>query len=327
MSAWFWTAIVLALIGLPLYFLSKVSKSRQEVLNKEVAEANAGGSYDSSQRRINANKRAKDNAAITAGLKFISVAVLSLAALFTFIASTWTVPVQNVGIVTSFSAPTGRTTGNGLHFTWPWEKIADFDASLITENNVGNDNCSTVRIGSLATACVENRVQWRVRASSAPKLFKDYKGQFDNLKNNFVRSQIQLALNKVFATYNPLSQVNLQTGQVVFDGAKLSSDLKNELTNVIGNDIEVVTAFVPLVHHDKQTEKNIQQFQDVVAQSRILEQQKANAEKEKAVSDLQRQFLTDEFLKNKCIEQAVKGGYHPGLCLMQGGIVNAPTTK
>jgi hypothetical protein len=131
----------------------------------------------------------------------------------------------------------------------------------------------------------------------------------------------------VFATYNPLSQVNLQTGQVQFDGAKLSADLREELIKYVGGDIEVVTATVPLVHHDAKTEQNIQQFQDVVAQARILEQREANARKEKAVSDLERQFLTDEYLTNKCITESVKMGTPPGLCMLDSAIVSTPTGK
>lgn len=320
MSGSFWTAIVFGVLGISAYVLYRINKQGEK---EEIAEAQK---IESIYQRNEAIKEVKSGI-ISPAFKLAAVILLSVTAFFVIISTTWQVPVQNVGIVTEFGAPTGRTTGAGLKFTWPWQKIADFDASLQTENNIGNPGCTNVRIGSLATACVENRIQWRVRPEAAPKLWRDYKGNFDSLKNNFVKNQQQLALNAVFATYNPLSQVNLQTGQVGFDGAKLSEDLKKQLVTYMGTDIEVVTVSVPLVHHDKKTEQNIQQFQDVVAQSRILDQQKANAAKEKEVSDLQRQFLTDEFLKNKCIEQAVKSGYHPGLCLMQSAIVNAPTTK
>jgi regulator of protease activity HflC (stomatin/prohibitin superfamily) len=327
MSGWFWTAIVFAVIAVPFFVLYRMSKGRQAELNTKITEAKSSTDYVARENVRIAERNAKDNASITLVLKSVFTGILAFALLCTLFASVWTVPVQNVGIVTEFSNPTGRTTGSGLKFTWPWQKIADFDASLQTENNVGKEGCSTVRIGSLATACVENRVQWRVKPSAAPKLYRDYKGNFDNLRNNFVRNQIQLAVNAVFSTYNPLSQVNLKTGQVEFDGAKLSTSLKNELVKYVGSDIEVVTASVPLVHHDAKTEQNIQQFQDVVAQARILEQKEANANKEKLVADLQRSFLTATFLQNKCIEEAVKGGYHPGLCLMDSGILNVPTTK
>jgi regulator of protease activity HflC (stomatin/prohibitin superfamily) len=250
-----------------------------------------------------------------------------LSALFLLFACAYTVPVRNVGIVTSFNAPTGRTTGSGLKFVLPWQRVADFDASIQTADHTGADKCTTVRIGSLATACVENRIQWQVLATSAPRLFNDYRGDFDNMRRNLVETRIQTALNSVFATYNPLSQVNLSTGQVGFDGAALGTAVEAELNRVIGSDIRILTVAVPLVHHDAQTEANIRQFQDVIAQSRLLDQKAKNAAKEKAIADLQRAYLTDAFITNKCIEESVKMGVPPGLCMLSSGLVSVPTGK
>lgn len=249
--------------------------------------------------------------------------LLSIAGLMLVLSCVWFVPVRNVGIVTSFNAPTGRTTGAGLKVTWPWEEVVDFDASVQVSDHTGNEKCTTVRIGSLATACVENRIQWQVLESAAPKLYRDYKGSFENLKNNLVETRIQNALNAVFATYNPLSQVNIQTGQTAFDGKLLASSVEKELNETIGADIKILTVSVPLVHHDSRTEDNIKQFQDVIAQGRILEQKNKNADLEKAVADKQRAFLTPEYIQNKCIEESVKMGVSPGYCLMNGSIVNA----
>jgi regulator of protease activity HflC (stomatin/prohibitin superfamily) len=270
-------------------------------------------------------KSASSDDGIIAGI--IYVVASALAIIFLVFSIFYTVPVRNVGIVTSFNKPTGATTGSGLHPVWPWQRVADFDASIQPSLHLGDKSCITVRIGSLATACVETRIQWQVVESAAPKLYNDYKGDFENLRNNLVESQIQNALNVVFATYNPLSQVNLQTGAVGFDGSKLADQVKTELISRLGNDIKILTVVVPLVHHDGQTEANIRQFQDVVAQSRILNQQKANADLEKQVAATQQSYLTKEFLENKCIEQSVKLGFAPGLCLMQSGIVNSPISK
>lgn len=327
MSGWFWFAIIFGVLTLAGYALYRNHSSKTTLLQNELTRLKSSTEYADRERIRHVESNIRETIGEAKAIRFASLFLFVLTLILLFGASAYQVPVQNVGIVTQFGAPTGRSTGAGLKLVWPWQKIADFDASLQTENNIGNPGCTNVRIGSLATACVENRVQWRVKPEAAPRLWRDYKGNFESLKNNFVKNQQQLALNAVFATYNPLSAVNLSTGQISFDGAKLSEDLKAELIKYMGTDIEVVTASVPLVHHDKKTEQNIQAFQDVVANSRILDQQLANAAKEKEVANLQRQFLTDQFLANKCIEEAVKGGYHPGLCLMDSGIVNAPTTK
>jgi regulator of protease activity HflC (stomatin/prohibitin superfamily) len=269
----------------------------------------------------------RESESIYKGVRVGLIIGIALTGLMLLLSSAYTVPVRNVGIVTSFNAPSGRTTGSGLKLVWPWQRVADFDASIQTSDHTGNEHCTTVRIGSLATACVESRIQWQVLPQAAPKLYNDYKGDFNNLSRNLVETKIQNALNSVFSTYNPLSQINLQTGQVGFDGAALAKNVETELNSTIGSDIKIITVSVPLVHHDPKTEENIKQFQDVIAQSRLLDQKKDNAIKEKLVSDLQRKFLTPEYLQNKCIEESVKLGFAPGLCLMQSGIFTAPTTK
>ena len=265
---------------------------------------------------VNKNTRDEDGVFVS---RWAFIIATTLAVLMLLISSTWFVPVRNVGIVTSFGAPTGRTTGSGLKFTMPWDKVADFDASIQVSDHTGGreePGCTNVRIGSLATACVENRIQWEVIESAAPQLYRDYKGEFENLKKNLVETKIQNALNAVFATYNPLSQVNIQTGQTEFDGARLGKDVETELNRTIGSDIRIVSVSVPLVHHDVKTEENIAAFQDVIARTRILEQQQKNAEAEKLIADTQLAYLSDLFIQNKCIDESVKMGVPPGLCLV-----------
>jgi regulator of protease activity HflC (stomatin/prohibitin superfamily) len=311
LSAEFIITIILTLITIGLYVVYRMAKKEYNNLDKA----------KSSRYELN-NARSLKN-----GLKVAVIVSVCLTGFMLFLSCAYTVPVRNVGIVTAFNAPTGRVTGNGLKFVFPWQRIADFDASIQISDHTGDKGCTTVRIGSLATACVENRIQWQVNPASAPKLYNDYKGNFKNLTNNLVETRIQNALNAVFSTYNPLSQVNLQTGQVSFDGAKLGRDVDAELNRTIGSDIRIISVSVPLVHHDSRTEDNIKQFQDVIARSRILEQLKSNAEKEALVAAIQRAFLTPEYLANKCIEESIKLNYAPGLCLMTGGIINVPTTK
>jgi len=300
--AWeFWFTIVFAVLAFFVYRIKISSRAN-------LKQANENGTREEKNKAT----------VISAGSSTLFAIAAGLAGLFFFFSIAYAVPVRNVGIVTSFGNPTGRITGSGLKFVLPWQKVADFDASVQFSDHTGADHCTTVRIGSLATACVENRIGWQVLESAAPRLYRDYKGSFDNLKNNLVETKFQNALNAVFATYNPLSQVNIATGQTSFDGAKLSQELEAELNRTIGSDIKILTVSVPLVHHDEKTEANIKAFQDVIAKARILDQQLANAQKEKAIADLQAVYLTTEYIQNKCIEESVKMGVPPGLCLVGG---------
>lgn len=309
----FFAILLIATFFFRRYFKKKLAEIQS-------ANASAENKYD----KPYSNNYVTDTQSAFNGAKIAFGIFAFITALFLLLSSIWFVPVRNVGIVTSFNSPTGRTTGSGLKVTWPWEEVQDFDASIQVSDHTSDKNCSNVRIGSLATACAENRIQWQVLEDAAPKLYKDYKGNFDNLRNNLVETKIQNALNTVFATYNPLSQVNIQTGQTSFDGAKLGKDVEAELNRTIGSDIKIVSVSVPLVHHDSKTEDNIKRFQDVIANSRILDQLSSNADKEKAIADKQKVFLTPEYIQNKCVDESVKMGVPPGLCLVGGGaIVNA----
>lgn len=330
MSAEFVTAVIFGLFAVAAFMVLRKSTKEVKAFEAKVDEAKENQQSDSSYRR-NYIGDFESKLAAAKGFQFISKVMfrvlLGVTVLLVIFSMLYIVPIRNVGIVTTFQNPTGTTTGSGLKIVLPWQEIQDFDASVQNSDHTGGEHCTTVRIGSLATACVENRIQWQVVESAAPKLFRDYKGSFDNLKNNFVETYIQNALNKVFSTYNPLSQVNISTGQTEFDGAKLGQNVKAELESTIGTDVKILTVSVPLVHHDAKTEENIKQFQDVIAQARILEQKNKNADLEKQIADKQRVFLTPEYIQNKCIEESVKMGVPPGYCMMNGAIVNAPPAK
>lgn len=237
-----------------------------------------------------------------------------LAVVFTLTASIHQVPVRNVGIVTSFARPTGDVTGSGLKMTAPWQKVNDWDASIQTADHTGNPGCTTVRIGSLATACVENKVRWQVKPEAAPEQFMAYKGDFDNMVRNLFETELQNALNQAFSDYNPLTTVNVSTGQTEFDGTALATEVKGLLEERVGTQIIVESVVTPLVHHDGKTEENIKQFQDVIAQARILEQKQKNALVEQATAGILAQ-LPPAYTINKCLDLAKDLGKEPGLCL------------
>lgn len=236
-----------------------------------------------------------------------------LAVIGVLVASANTVPVRNVGIVTSFSRPTGETTGSGLKWVAPWKKVSEWDASIQTADHTG-DHCVTARIGSLATVCVENKVRWQVRPEAAPEQYMAYKGDFENMKLNLFETELQDALNEALSDYNPLSSLDLSTGQTTFDGTALAEEVKKLMETRVGNQIVIESVVIPLVRHDAKTEENIKAFQDVIAQKRILEQKLRNAETEKAAAELLRD-LPGAYTMNKCLDLAKEMGREPGLCV------------
>lgn len=248
---------------------------------------------------------------------------LSLAVLALVGASAHSVPVRNVGIVMSFNKPTGETTGAGLNWTKPWESVKDFDASIQTSDHIGDKRCTTVRTGTQATACVENKVRWQVKPEAAPRLFFDYKTDFNNMRDNYFEAELQSAMNETFATYNPLANIDVATGSVKFDLNNLSTQIKTLLERKVGSDITIHSVIIPLIRHDAKTEENIKQFQDVLAQKRILDQKKINAETEREAAELLKS-LPPGYSVNKCLDIAEKLNKEPGFCLGGGNPVQTP---
>jgi len=244
-----------------------------------------------------------------------ALAVLGL--LCTLFASANTVPVRNVGIVTSFNKPTGETTGSGLHWVAPWKKIRDWDASIQTD-----DSKTQVRISTGAVATVQNKVRWQVKPEAAPRQFTDYKGDFKNMKANLFEIEKQAAFNEAFADYNPIANVDKVTGQSKYDLGSLADEVKSILERKLGSDFTIHSVVIPLIEHDKATQGAIEQFQQVVTQGRTLEQQNKNADTQLAIA-AKLKNLPEGYTVNRCLDIAEKLGREPGFCLGGGNPVQA----
>lgn len=249
-------------------------------------------------------------AGIVAAIAFAMTAILTLGS------SANSVPIRNVGIVTSFNKPTGATTGSGLHFVKPWEKLAEWDASIQTD-----DGKAQVRISTGAVATVPNKVRWQVKADAAPKQFNDYKGDFENMRKNLFEAEKQAAFNEVFASYNPISQVG-PDGKVAYDLGKLAEDVKALLTRKLGSDFVIHSVVIPIIEHDAQTQQAIEEFQKVVTQGRTLEQKNKNADTELAIAGKLKN-LPEGYSVNRCLDIAEKNNTNPGLCVNPGIITGA----
>lgn len=234
-------------------------------------------------------------------------------------ASANSVPVRNVGIVTSFNKPTGEITGSGLNWVAPWQKIGEWDASRQKYDHIGADNAVQVRTGTLANAGVELLIEWQVKPENAPRQFMDYKGDFEAFRGQRVGVQLDGAVNDAFASYNPLANIDDKTGNLNVDLRPFAEKVKASAQERLGDDIEILSVTIIRVNHDEKTEANIKQFQDKLAQGRNLDQDLINAEKQKAVTEKNAQV--DKI--TRCLEIAEKNGSNPGLCLNPGIVMGA----
>jgi regulator of protease activity HflC (stomatin/prohibitin superfamily) len=234
-------------------------------------------------------------------------------------ASAYVVPIRNVGIVTSMGKPIGETTGSGLIWVAPWESVGDWDASRQKYDHVGVKKAVNVRTATLANAGVELLIEWKVRPERAPEQFMEYKGDFENFRGQRVGVQLDGAVNDAFATYNPLDDIDTKTGNLNVDLKPFAERVGSNATVRLGEDVEILSVTIIRVNHDEKTEANIKAFQDKLAQSRNLDQDLINAQKQAEVT--RRNAEVDAV--TRCMEIAATNGTSPGLCINPGIVVGA----
>ncbi len=243
-----------------------------------------------------------------------AVSALVATLLLTVASSAHSVPIRSVGIVTSFGKPTGEVTGSGLKWVAPWQRVGEWDAGRQKYDHIGNDACVRVRTGTLADACVEVLIEWQVQPENAPQQFMDYKGDFDSFRGQRVGVQLDSAVNDAFASYNPLERIDAKTGNLNVDLKPFAESIKSSAEGRLGSDVDILSVTITRVNHDDKTEGNIKAFQDKLAQTRNLEQDRRNAEIQKEITETNAKV--DKV--TRCLEIAEKNGSSPGLCINPG---------
>ncbi|MGC5032144.1 SPFH domain-containing protein [Micromonospora sp. DT229] len=243
-----------------------------------------------------------------------AISALAVTLLLTVTSSAHSVPIRSVGIVTSFGKPTGEVTGSGLKWVAPWQRVGEWDAGRQKYDHIGNDACVRVRTGTLADACVEVLIEWQVKPENAPQQFMDYKGDFGSFRGQRVGVQLDSAVNDAFASYNPLERIDAKTGNLNVDLKPFAESIKSSAETRLGSDVDILSVTITRVNHDEKTEGNIKAFQDKLAQTRNLEQDRRNAEIQKEITETNAKV--DKV--TRCLEIAEKNGSSPGLCINPG---------
>lgn len=222
--------------------------------------------------------RASSNSEDSAmGLGVTVVAGVLAIVLFGFSCST-IVSTRNVGIVTSFGKPVG-TLSNGLHMKWPWQHVPELSGTIQTDSQTGGfdsagkcSNGTPVRLANNSTACADNTIRWRIQPAAGDTLFRDYLDDA-NIRDSLVTRELNATLNRVFATYNPLS-ADAASGPNLSD---LSMQVTRQLQQQIGAQIEVQNVIISIVHFDAQTQDKINAYQSQIANTRIAEESQKTA--------------------------------------------------
>lgn len=263
----------------------------------------------------------RGEAAKLAGAGFIALSLL-----LTVIASVDKVPTKNVGIVTAFSKPTGRTTGAGLKWHAPWQSIDDWDASGQTYAHLG-DGCVWLTIAAQRRACIPLQIEWSARAERAPENWAAYKetdgkSRFETWVSRRVDPQINAALTSVFAGFDPLGSVDPKSGDAPAPDLNKTyrQPLLDALVGALGADVSIRSIAFEAPRYDKPTSDAIAAYGQKILEARNLQIDKANAVTRAEITK------TDASVDQvaRCLQIAEKLGKEPGLCMGSGAVVTRP---
>lgn len=246
-----------------------------------------------------------------------------------------TVGTRMVGIVTQFGRPVAvRTAGIAWH--WPWQHISELteaiqlqsfesqgydDASKGTATTGASGAAVQVRLANGSTAYVNENLNWRLREGAAPKLFQDYGGSttdvFDVIKQQLVDRQAQTALAKVFSSFNPQEALdahgnpttdpNVQVKMVQPDYAKFADQVKVDLQDAVGAEIDIIDVRIPAMFFDGNTQGRIDGFNQKVQETRNAQQdiQTAIANREASKQRAEQPAPDLKVAQFNCIQEAV----------------------
>ncbi|MBO9520434.1 MAG: hypothetical protein J7518_02760 [Nocardioidaceae bacterium] len=278
------------------------------------------------------------------GLAKLAVVPALLAVLCVVLSMFTVVGTRNVGVVTTFGKPSGRTLGNGLHLKAPWQKVTDIDGTITTQKFIGKGDCVDVRIGDGSTACVSVVIRSRINQASADDIYADYRNSDkdinDNVNDALVRTQLISAMGSVFREFNPLLKVGDDIGANTAPDLQSFSDKvaqqMNTLLSSVSDDgrpqVSVKSITISFIRLSPSTQEKINDLQTEVAKTRIAEQQKKTAENVAAANRILAASVSKDpnVLVSKCLDivatkENLPAGFNcwPG----SGGSVVVPGTR
>lgn len=231
------------------------------------------------------------------------------------------VPTRNVGIVTTWGKPTGRTTGAGLQWTAPWSDVDDWDATGQTYAHLG-DQCVWVTVKGPRNVCIPVQVEWSALPENAPANWAAFRevgdsSRFETWVARRINPQMDAALNTTFADFNPFATVDKTTGDIAVPNLNTAyrKPLSEALGRALGHEIAVTNIAFGRPVYDKATAAALEEYSKKALAGRNLDLDRTNAQKRKAVTDIDAQANPVA----RCLSIAEASDKEPGLC-MAGGV-------
>ncbi|HEY2594721.1 MAG TPA: SPFH domain-containing protein, partial [Chloroflexota bacterium] len=185
-------------------------------------------------------------------------------------------------------------------------------------------SCVNARIAHQIIACADVTIRWRIQQPSADELFQDYR-DFSNVRASLVTRELATDINAAFVSYDPLAVDD--NGNATAPALNtLAGNVQAQMSAQIGQQIEVLSVFIPVLHFDSQTQGRLNALQAQIAQTRIAAQAVKTAQSQAAANQaLAASVSTDpNVLVSKCFdvlsEMVTKGQQVPaGFSCWPGG--------
>lgn len=262
-----------------------------------------------------------------------SLVIGAVGLLLSAISSYTAVGTQDIAVVTSFGKPVDALS-NGVHWIKPWQKVTTLDGAIQTDShtNDGRD-CVKVRIAHQATACVDVSIRWQIKLTAADALFRNYR-QFDHIRDSLVTRDLNSAMNDQFETYDVLA-INNEGVSTAPPASAIADKVLKEMQQKIGDQIDVLSVIIPVMHFDDSTQGRINALQAQIAQTRIARQAEQTAIAQAAANRALAASVSNDpnVLVSRCYDllaEAINKGYQlpAGFsCVGSGGAVVIPSAS
>jgi regulator of protease activity HflC (stomatin/prohibitin superfamily) len=230
-------------------------------------------------------------------------------ALFATLASSFnSVGTYDIGVTTNFGKVISYV-GPGAHWIAPWENMSLMDESVQTVNDT-----ITVRVAGQQTAQATVRLRVQLVPSATDALFKQYKGNTQNVINALVEPELNVALNGVYDGYDPILPLSTDAAPGTVDNpttGQLSARVKSALTTAIGTQVKVDTLVVQPLRYDQTVENRINTVLAQTAKTDVAKQSIVTAEDQARANKALQQNVTPLTLVQQCMTAIADGQLNP----------------
>lgn len=227
------------------------------------------------------------------------------------------VGTRQIAIQTSFARPTGVALNNGLHGKMPWTVTHEMDGAIQIDQYKG-DQQILIRLGNSSTAKADVSIRWQLKQGAASELYQQYK-TFDNVRINLVERNLAVALNEVFASFDPLAPQNLDRSPL----PELAKKATGILSKEVGEQVDIIDVNVPTISYDQGTEDKINQLNQQRAQTSIASEAQKTADAQAKANEIISRSISNDpnVVVQNCITAAIAKNISPLGCWPGNAVV------